>query len=283
MNELLSHPAVQAGVAPFIAGLAVALPLRNTRWLAWSLGAAFLVVVGLTMGFALEPMTSSRKLVLATLGALLLLPLLEYRPPAHPGARLALLVVASIAIAAWVLSRLLLQKEAVAALVAAAGAALFLAALLDGMQRGPSRAPVQAAAVAVVVGLGTGVLAVLGASAQLAQIAIAIGAGAGAAVLALLWARPREGRGSLGLLAALVTGLAGLLSVFTGSLPWYCLLPVLAAPWAARLVPASAARARFLTALYTSCAAAVPMLLAVALAWAAASSSTQVALPIFLT
>jgi hypothetical protein len=283
MNEFLSNPAVQAGVAPFIAGLVVAIPLRNTRWLAWCIGAAFLVVVALTMGFALEPMTSSRKLVLATIAALLLLPLLEYRFPTRPAARLALLAVAGAAITAWVLSRLLLQKEAVPALVAAAGAALFLAGLLDGMQRGPSGAPVQAAAVGVVLGLGTGVLAVLGASAQLAQIAIAIGAGAGAAVLALLWGRPPEGRGSLGLLAALVTGLAALLSVFTGALPWYCLLPVLAVPWAARLVPARSPRARLLTAFYTSCAAAVPMLLAVALAWAAARASTQVALPIFLS
>jgi hypothetical protein len=283
VNEFLSNPAVQAGVAPFIAGLAVAFPLRNTRWLAWSLGAAFLVVVGLTMGFTLDPMTSSRKLVLATLGALLLVPLIEYRFPARHDARLALLAVAGVAITAWVLSRLLLQMEMLPAIAAGGGAALFLAALLDGMQRGPSGASVQTAAVAVVLGLGTGVLAVLGASAQLAQIAIAIAAGSGAVVLATAWAHPPYGRGSLGLVAALAVGLAGLLSVFTGSLPWYCLLPVLAAPWAARLVPASAARAALLTALYTSCAAAVPMLLAAALAWVAGRASTQVALPNFFT
>jgi hypothetical protein len=284
MNELLGNPAVQAGVAPFLAALVVAVPLRNTRWLYWSIGAAFLVVVALTMGFELQPLTSPRKLVLAGLGALLLLPALETGIPAGSSARSWVLALAAAALSAWMLSRLLLQKEAVPALLAAAGAALFLIALLYGMQRATAAVPMQAAAVALALGLGTGGLALLGASAQLAQIGIAIGAGAGATALALLMARRAAGAGwSLGLLAALVTGLAGLLAVFTGSLPWYCLLPVLASPWAARLFDASGTRPLWLTAFCTFCVAAVPMLLAVALAWFTGGASTQVALPVFFS
>lgn len=275
MEALFANPAVQAGLAPFVAALALALPLRNTRWLAWSVGAAFVVVIALTMGFALEPMTSSRKLVLAGLAAVLVLPLAERALAASGKARWALLALAAVGLSAWVLSRLLLQKETMPALVAGAGAALFLLVLLDGMQRASAGAPLQAASASMALGFGMGPLALLGASAQLAQIAIAVGAGAAAAVLALVLARGPAQRGwSLGLLAALVTGLAGLLAVFTGSLPWYCLLPVLGSPWAAHLVAPAQERARWLTALGTFCAAAVPMLAAVLLAWFTAGAST---------
>jgi hypothetical protein len=284
MNELLANPAVQAGVAPFVAALVVAALLRHTRWVYWSVGAAFLVVVALTMGFAFEPLTSSRKLVLAVLVALLLLPVLDTALPVAGRARSLLLALVGAGLGVWVLSRLLLQKEMLPALLAGGGAALFLAGFLDGAQRGSSGSPLQAAALALVLGLGTGVLALLGASAQLAQIGIAIGAGAGAAGLALLLAPRAPGQGwSLGLLAALVTGLAALLAVFTGQLPWYCLVPLLATPWAARLVREQDSRKPWLTALYTAGAAVIPMLLAVALAWSTAGTSTQVGLPFFLT
>ena len=124
------------------------------------------------------------------------------------------------------------------------------------------------------MGLGTGALALLGASGLLAQIGIAVGAAAGASLLVQMLAGQRAPPGAaLSLLATVVAALAALLAVFTGSLPWFCLLPTLAAPWATRLVPAGE-RPVWLTAFLTALAALGPMFLAVGLAWFTAGAST---------
>lgn len=274
MNDLLGNPAVQAGIVPFAAALAVGLPLRNTRTLVLAIGAALLAVVWLTMGLAFEPLTSVRKLVVAGFGAVVLALALEAAPPRHPLVRSVLLAGSAAAVAVWVVLGLLRQKELVPALLAGSGAALYLAVLVYGMHRTTATSPLRSTAVSLMLGLGTGGLALLGASAQLAQIGIAIGAAAGAVLLALLLGRGSTPTWTLGMPAMVVTGLAGLLAVFTGVLPWFCLLPVLAAPWAARVVPDARDWPGLLTACCTAAAAALPMLLAVTLAWVTAGAST---------
>jgi hypothetical protein len=117
------------------------------------------------------------------------------------------------------------------------------------------------------LGLGAGALALLGASASLAQLGIAIGAGTGGVLLLqMLLGRPLAANWAHGVPAALAAGLLGVASVFTGQLPWYALLPLLAVPWAAAAVPRGERRAR-LHAVLTAAAALVPVLVAVALAW----------------
>ena len=67
----------------------------------------------------------------------------------------------------------------------------------------------------------------------MAQAGIAIGASAGAVLLIqMLTGKPAPLGWTLALPANVVAGLVGLLAVFTGALPWYCLLPTLAIPWA---------------------------------------------------
>ena len=73
--------------------------------------------------------------------------------------------------------------------------------------------------------------------------------------------------------AATICGLVGLLAVFTGSLPWFCLLPTLAIPWAVRLARRES-HAPWLAAVLTSLAGVVPLLLAVGLAWYTSGPST---------
>ena len=86
---------------------------------------------------------------------------------------------------------------------------------------------------ALILGLGAGALALLGASAMLAQIGIALGAASGATLLVQMIAGRRAPVGwTLALPASVIAALVGLLSVFTGELRWYCLLPTLAVPWA---------------------------------------------------
>jgi hypothetical protein len=60
------------------------------------------------------------------------------------------------------------------------------------------------------------------------------------------------------------------LAVFAGALPWFCLLPVLAAPWMARAF-ASRRSPAWLAAIRGSALALLPMIVAIGLAWAMAS------------
>ena len=64
MNDLLQNPAIQAGVIPFVVSLIAAAVLSRSRLTGLALVAGFAAVVGLTIGFTFESLTSTRKLVL---------------------------------------------------------------------------------------------------------------------------------------------------------------------------------------------------------------------------
>ncbi|MEO6017649.1 MAG: hypothetical protein ABIP46_10355 [Polaromonas sp.] len=273
MNELLDNPAVQAGVAPFITALVVAVLLRRTRLSGLAIGAGFATVVFLALGFSLESLTSVRKMILSGAAATVLVLLLEAAKVRFKPAISAALSVAAAAAGVWVISRVLQQRETGAALLAGAGAAFYVAMMVESGNR-VGRDAVRGSAAALMFGLASGALALLGASASLAQVGIAIGASAGAVLLIqMLTGKYAPAGWTLALPANVVGSLVGLLAVFTGELPWYCLLPTLAIPWATCLVPAGK-RPVWLTALLSALAAFIPMLLAVALAWATAGSSS---------
>lgn len=270
LDDLLNNPAVQAGVVPFLVALIASACLQRTRLLGLAIGAGFLAAVALTMGFSFESLTSVRKLVLVVGAAILMVLLLEATATATATAGSvtvrAVLAGAFGLASLWVVQRVLLQQETGAALLAGAAVVLYLAALVASAHQ-LSGDPVRSAASALLLGLTAGALALLGASAQLAQLGIAIGAGAGATLLVQMIAGKRAPVGwTLGLPASVGAGLIGLLAVLTGSLAWHCLLPTLAIPWAARLVPPEG-RPVWLTSILSACAALIPSLLAVALAW----------------
>lgn len=273
MNELLSNPAVQAGVAPFLVALMLAVLLHRSRLLGLAIGAGFFTVVFLALGFSFDSLTSVRKMILAGAGATMLVLVLELLKVQATAAVRTALAVTAAAIAVWVIARVLQQREMGAALFAGAAAALYLASLVESGNR-ISGDPVRAASAALMLGLASGGLALLGASASMAQAGIAVGASAGAVLLIQMLTGKRAPLGwTLALPANVVAGLVGLLAVFTGALPWYCLLPTLAIPWATRVVPTGKWPV-WLTAFLSALAALIPMLLAVALAWSAAGSSS---------
>jgi hypothetical protein len=273
MEELLANPAVQAGVAPFLTALAAAAALRRTRLLGLAVAVAFALVIALTVGYAFDPLTATRKLVLIGLGTALVVLALEMPGvPCTPAVR-ATLVAAVAAAAVWMVWRVLQLQEPVRAALYGLAAGAYIAVLLESGLRGSSDGT-RAAATSLVLGLAAGALALLGASALLAQIGIAVAAGAGAVLLIQMVGLQRGPTGwTLILPAAAVAGLVGLLAVFTGSLPWFCLLPMLAIPWATRLVRQEG-RSPWLTALLTTLVGLVPLLLAVGLAWFTSGTST---------
>ena len=274
MNELLDNPAVQAGVAPFGVALVVAVLLHRTRFTGLAIGAGFATVIVLAIGFSFEPLTAVRKMVLCGAGACLLLVVLELGALApRTGVRVALAAAAALA-AVWVVLRVLAQKETGAAVLAGLSAAAYMAALVDAGNQADAD-PLGLAASSLMMGLCAGVLALLGASASMAQVGIAVGASSGAVLLIqMLTARRLPMGWTLALPASVLAGLVGLLAVFTASLPWYGLIPTLAIPWATRLYPQGKNRPVWLTAFLMAFLALIPALVAVALAWFTASASS---------
>ena len=64
MNDILNHPAVQGGGAPFAAALIVALVLGRVRLGGLSVVAAFATPVFFVAGYSFTPLTATRKIIL---------------------------------------------------------------------------------------------------------------------------------------------------------------------------------------------------------------------------
>ena len=64
MQEMLANPAVQGGLAPFIAALTVAALLAPFRLGGLAVVAAFATAVYFIAGFTFEPLTATRKIIL---------------------------------------------------------------------------------------------------------------------------------------------------------------------------------------------------------------------------
>lgn len=271
MQELLDHPAVQAAVLPFAVALMVAFALARTRWLGLAIVAGFLCTAGLAVGFTFESLTAVRKLLLVAIAGAMLVAVLEGL--ADRALRFVLVAWCAFAIAAvpWVLMRLLGQLPLQEALLKGIAAVAWCLALLWAAHR-TRHDPVAAPAASMVVGLAAGAIALLGASAQLAQLGIALAAGAGAVLAVVVL---RDARSPVGALAAqlpyLLAGLVALLAVMTGQVPWYCLVPLPLIPWLATLAPAVSRPAWQRAPLYAFTALG-PALAAGAIAWFTAGS-----------
>lgn len=271
MDELLQNPAVQGGLAPFIVALALAAALARTRLLALAQLGGFLAVVALVIGFSFESLTAVKKLVLVALASGAAVLALESGDPEPSLAKRTVLLAALAAGCIWMLWRPLAQQAAWPAALAALLAVAYTLTLVEATLR-VGIDPVRGSVAGLMLGLGTGLLAVLGASAVLGLVGIAAGASAGATLLVqMVRGRPAASGATISLPASAIAALAGVLAVVTASLPWYCLIPALAVPVATRLAPHSV-RPLWLRALLSAASALLPMLAAIGLAWAAVAT-----------
>ncbi|MFZ5502099.1 MAG: hypothetical protein ACOY3V_00935 [Pseudomonadota bacterium] len=234
MQEFFNHPAVQAGLAPFVIGLVVAELFHRIKLSGVCIIAGFAVTVYLAGDFSLAPLTSTRKLVWLGLGAAALGLALSWLKARWLSPLLAVIAAAAVI---WVVQRILQQQETTAVLLWGIGCALYLATLVWCLDQ-LNAEPLRAANAAVALGIGTGGCALIGASALLGQLGMAIGAAAGAHLLIqLIGQQPLTSRRVFTLPVAVLSGTLGCVAVLSVRLPWYA-LPILAAiPLGAWLLP----------------------------------------------
>jgi hypothetical protein len=273
IEEYLANPAVQSAVVPFLVALPIAATLRRTRFMGLAIVAAFAAAVGLTIGFTFETFTAPRKLEIAGLASAGAVFGLEWGRMRNSMRVRAGLILAIALAAVWLAWRVLAQKELLAACVAALAAAGYSAAMMESALRaGDDR--IRAATTSLMLGIAIGGVAILGASITAGQFGIAVAAGAGAVLVVVLATRPPVEPGwTLALPGVVVCSLSGLLAVFTGSLPWYCLLPTLGIPWAVRLVPKVTTKP-WQNMVMTSVAGLLPAALSIGAAWFMAGSTS---------
>lgn len=235
LQELLNNPAVQAGLAPFLAGLITAVLFRRIKLSGLSIIAGFIITVYLASDFTIVPLTSVRKIVLSgwiSAALALLLFLLNLRRPA------SLLPILGGAAAIWTVLRILQQQPTQVLLLWGTACAAYVAILVWGMDKLSDKEPLRAASAASALGIGTGGAALVGASALLGQFGLALGAAAGAHLLIqMITNKPLSTGRTFTFPLAMISGLAGCVAVLGAQLPWY-VLPILAAiPLLAWLAP----------------------------------------------
>lgn len=234
LQELINHPAVQAGFAPFLVALITALLLQRLKLSGLAVIAGFAITIYLASSFSFEPLTSSRKIVLAGLIAAAIaipLSLLQARWTSY------LLATFGGMTAVWAAYGILLHQETQALWLWGSGCAAYAAFLVWGMDR-LAQYPLRAAGAATALGIGTGAAALIGASALLGQFGLAIGSAAAAHLLIQMITNRALPTGRVfSLPLALIAGLTGILAVLGARLPWYALIILAGIPLAARLVP----------------------------------------------
>jgi hypothetical protein len=223
LQELLNHPAVQAGLAPFLVALITAELFQRMKLSGLAIIAGFAITVYLASNFTLEPLTAVRKIVLLGLCSALLallLTLLQARWLVW------LLAILGGAAAIWTVQRVLQQQTPQVMILWGAGCAAYVAILVWGMDKLLDQQPLRAASAGTALGIGTGGAALVGASAAAAHLLIQMVSNQSLST----------GR-TFTLPLAIIAGLTGCVAVISAQLPWYT-LPILATiPLAAWLVP----------------------------------------------
>lgn len=235
MNELLANPAVQAAIVPFIAAFGAGLLLRPVGWY-WaglSVIVGFYASVSLITGFEFTPLTSTRKLVLIGMCAAGAGLALDYLAP-KPRQLYTLLGVLAAGTVLWVTWPPLMRMEGAALWMHGAGTIAYVAWMLLAFEGLRNRA-LRADAALMSLGLGTGIAALMGASALLGQLASALGAATGAFLLLSIFKKILPVGLLMLLPAALLSSLIGISAMTYAKLPWYSLLVLATIPLLARI------------------------------------------------
>ncbi|MGV8934854.1 MAG: hypothetical protein ACOH1I_09530 [Gallionellaceae bacterium] len=235
MHIYVTHPAIQAFLAPFLIALLSAELFQRMRLSGLAIIAGFAITVYLASNFAYTPLNGTRKIIwLGLASGLLAIPLSLanwslWRP---------LLTVLGACAGIWVLQNQLVSHPFAMTLQWGAGIMLYVGALvflMDDLQD----SPVRAASAGTVLGLGSGATLLIAGSTLLGKFDLAVGSAAFALLFIMFVSNSAMHCGrTFTLPLALITGLSSSLAVLTTKLPWYTLAVLAAIPLVAKL-PAS--------------------------------------------
>jgi hypothetical protein len=220
LHELFIHPAIQAGLIPFITALITAELFQRIRLSGLAILAGLAATVYFAADFGFTPLTSTRKIIWLGIAAsalsipLMLLTWSYWRP---------LLAIAAAISAVWT-SWNLLQRQAIPdELLWTAGCSFYLGWLVfwfDGLRNNS----VAAGNAGLALGVGTGMAALLSSSALPGKFGLALGAASAAYLIIQAISNSRLSCGyCFTLPLSLVAGLIACIAVIGTQQPWYTL------------------------------------------------------------
>jgi len=272
MIELLRYPEVQSGVVPFFIAISVAILFKAQKpaWACAGVVLAFITTALLLNGFNFLPLSGTRKIILVGVAALVISGFAEAYLT-NWRYRLAVLAVISGLLFLWVVWPVLLRMEGSAKWLIAAGGISYVIwhiVWLDNIRENA----MQAATSVLALGLGTGGVAILGASALYGQLSISIGAAAGALLIFVAFSELKTNT-LLTYPAGLLTSLLGMATLVFADLPWYALVLLAPIPLVAR-IPVPARFPVWIRAGILSLIVMLPVVLALLSVWNVADDSS---------
>jgi len=271
MSNLLANPAIQSGIIPFIVALIVAWGLRRAGWVWSGLGfaIAYYISVYFAAGFQFTPLTSTRKILILGIIAIILGLIVDSLKQKPQPVSLLMFVMGAIAIT-WVAWPVVNREEGGSFWIMLMSSLLYTGWITASTERLRNNTD-RSAMAALALGLGTGISAILGASALLGQLGIAIGAIGGAFLILQLLKQNIAIGSNFTLPAGLLSGLLGVSAVVYASLPWYCLLPLIFIPLTISL-PTRSGLTKFRKLLMLALYSLPLTFLAIIITWFASSS-----------
>lgn len=270
MNEFMNNPIFQSALIPFAIALAAALLIRPKAWSGLGFILAYGVSVYVTIGFQILPFTSTRKILLFTALAVCLGIMLDLY--AKRRRFITWLIVAlSIAAAVWLAWPLLKRADGTEWWILLLSTTVYAAILIPLFER-LRNDTLRSATASLSLGMGTGISAILGASALLGQLGGAIAAAAGAYTLVWLFSKHLVLRSHYTLAIAVPAAFIGLAAVLYAGMIWYALIPLALIPLTA-YIPVKQQWNRFIQTVVVSLYSLIPAAVAIALTWHAAQSS----------
>ena len=269
MNQLLINPGFQSAIVPFVVAVIVALALKRLGgpWPGLGFAAGYFSSVYLAAGFDLVPLTSSRKAILLGAVAVVIGLILELRTPPRRFLNIFVSVTTMLA-TLWIISSKLGGEVNIEWWLVLAGC-LTYAVLGTHLISLTSNSSSTNVVTLTALGIGTGVSAILGASALLGQLAGGVAAATGAYIVFHVVKKPVPTGYTVSLPASLILVLTGISAVLYARLPWYVLIPLALVP-AAACLPLVKRFSGLKQILLVSILTFTPVAVAIALTWNAA-------------
>ncbi len=228
MDEILTNPAVQGGIAPFFIALVIAGLFYRINILAGlAIAAGFITTVMLTTGIAFEPLTSTRKITLLVMIIPFLAIALQLIDKYNDFTIRFFHIFASAAVL-WVLWPVISNNPSIEMFFLTLSYIVYAAWMMKVFLLMNEQPAIVTSTAVTGVGIAIGGSALIGASALLGQLGLALGAAGGAFLFVQLIRKSDEDSGlTLTMTSAMIAALVLPAAIEYAQVPWI-VLPIIA-------------------------------------------------------